>query len=350
MFKKKVLIVQEVIPEYRTAVFNKLSEFYDLTVIFSKGTAPKNIIFKVKKIPTISFFGKLFVHRTNLLSVFRRFDVVILMLDFSFLFSRLATVVNRKYKLLFWGIGVSAAYNSRYDSNINMRLTFKKYINKADGCIFYSDYPKTKYIEMGINSNKLFVAPNTVEVLYSKAQPEKKDILLFIGSLYRQKRVDLLINSYYKARLKNINIPKLIIIGDGEEMDNLKKLVTSYDIEEYISFVGQINDEKQLSKYFSRSLACISPDQAGLSVLKSMGYGVPFITNKNAITGGEIFNIVNNENGLLFDSFSELTEILIDITNNTSKYIQMGDKAFNYYKNSRTVDHMVTGFISAIDS
>jgi len=93
----------------------------------------------------------------------------------------------------------------------------------------------------------------------------------------------------------------------------------------------------------------ISPDQAGLTVLQSFGYGVPFVTHKDAITGGERLNIVNGENGILFDSFDEITDIIKDCSQNPEKYIEMGKNAKKYYNENRTINHMVSGFIDAID-
>jgi len=113
--------------------------------------------------------------------------------------------------------------------------------------------------------------------------------------------------------------------------------------------VGPVYSQEELSKYFSKSLGCFSIDQAGLSVLQSMGRGVPFITFKNAITGGEIFNIKHEVNGLLLDGVSEIKSVILDMNENPDRYLQMGIKAREYYVENRTVKHMVQGFIDAID-
>ena len=112
--------------------------------------------------------------------------------------------------------------------------------------------------------------------------------------------------------------------------------------------VGAIYDFKKLEPYFRQSFACISPGQAGLTVLTSMGYGTPFITKVGAITGGEIFNIKNNENGIIYDQENDLTNIIIDIHKNRQKYITMGINARKFYMTNRRPDQMVVGLTEAI--
>ena len=61
----------------------------------------------------------------------------------------------------------------------------------------------------------MFVAPNTVSVLEEKN--EIKDSLLFIGTLYFQKGILILLNSYKKAWIENNDILPLNIIGSGPD-------------------------------------------------------------------------------------------------------------------------------------
>ena len=80
---------------------------------------------------------------------------------------------------------------------------------------------------------------------------------------------------------KDINF---IIIGQGPEEAKLKT-VKRLRLEDRILFLGKINDAKKLKMYYEESIFSISYGQAGLSVLQALGFGVPFITKKNAISG-----------------------------------------------------------------
>ena len=79
-----------------------------------------------------------------------------------------------------------------------------------------------------------------------------------------------------------------------------------------------------------------------------MGYGVPFVSSKNAITGGELFNVHNGIDGVVMESEDELAAVVKDISENPDKYITMGKKAKEFYDNYRTPKHMAQGLWDAI--
>lgn len=99
--------------------------------------------------------------------------------------------------------------------------------------------------------------------------------------------------------------------------------------------------------YFFRSILCISPKQAGLSVLKSMGYGVPFVTRKDAITGGEINNIMDGVNGIFYHSLNELADVIIDVRCHPENFKRMSENARTYYLQNASIEKMAHGFIDA---
>jgi len=350
--KKKVLIIYNHLIHYRIPITKLLAEKCDLTVVYSLGSDPKEEFnFKVIKLPVIKF-NRFVIHKTNLYKICQNFDVVIAYGDIAWLkLSGLAFRKKRRFKLLFWTIGVSASYDKKFDAVSRWDSVRDLFYKKADGLIFYTDYPIQKYISRGYKENKLFVAPNTVEVFQGeKAKMNNKDIILFIGTLYMQKGILSLLENYKFAYDINQNIFPLIIIGGGPEFEEINSWITNNQLHEKVYLKGPIYDVNVKAEYFQRSLACISPFQAGLTVLESMGYGVPFITMFDAITGGERLNIVNNINGILMQKSDELRDILLDISNNEDKYIIMGANALKKYNSSRTPMHMANGLFEAINN
>ncbi len=341
---KKVLLLQGMIPDYRVPIFNELAKRVELTVVYSNGKAPEQAHFECLYIPIKTVHYR--IHTKNIYLLAQKYDVVICMDDRSYLYYRFLHCLPRKYKIIYWGIGVSAGYGERFDqdqSGIRKRCAIMK---KTDAMLFYSDYPVKKYSKLGIPNEKLFVANNTVYV--QPIEPQKKDLILFVGSLYKQKKIDVLLDSYLQAYQKMPQIFDMVIVGDGDERERLEEWIKQNGLEGKIHLTGAIFNEGILAEYFARAIICVSPDQAGLSVLKSMGYGVPYVTHKNAITGGEIFNITHGENGVLLNTFEELPILLQDCVQSPKKYLLLGQKAKEHYEKNRTVAQMVDGFIDAI--
>lgn len=355
--KPKVLIIQEYIPHYRVPIFNLLSEQVNLSLIYSEGAKPAGAKFDVQYIPkkeiSVSILGKTVRRYYSTKSYYRiakNYDVVICIAKFDWLDIFLLQHLPHKYKLLYWGIGVAATYEMHYDSNPQVAEMISKHIKSSDGMIFYSDYPLQKYMDMGIDKSKLFVANNTVEVIKTTYSSARRNKILFVGTLYKAKKLEVLIDAYHNAYLKNNNIPDLVLVGDGRERTFYEKMVEDYRLNHKITFAGQIIDERILCEYFSQAIMCVSPNQAGLSVLKSMGYGVPYVTHEDAITGGEIFNIHNHVDGVLLSDFSELESIILEGGYNPEKFHRMGRAAYDYYYDNRRPQDMVNGFVSAINS
>lgn len=352
---RKVLIIQRILSHYNVPLYLELSKKFEITLAYSEKDEDKANCVNSEKINYPS--GKEWKYMSkeeyeknieDLVRKCREYDAIILPMEPH---KKILCVIEelRKYtKVLLWGIGVTASYNTRYDSEEYKAPSFESMIAMADASVFYMNYPKEKYLQRGIPEQKMFVAPNTVEVLNIELEMQKKEFLLFVGTLLKQKRVDLLLNVYRQAYEENNEIPVLKIIGEGEEFESLSLWIKKNNLSHKIEMIGSIYNEEELRNYFAGALATISADQAGLSVLKSMGYGVPFITYANAITGGELLNIQNGINGVLFERIDDLKAIILDITEKPEKYKQMGKNAYQYYYSCRTIKDCAQGFEDAL--
>lgn len=277
------------------------------------------------------------------------YDVVVMMFyvqNLSFIRRALSNSFTTKY--IFWGIGVRASQKHEFDSPTFINHFRYFLASKADAMIFYTDYARNKYISKSLPSEKLFVMPNTVFVRDMDLSAYEKKHLLFVGTLNKSKKIFELLDCYDQAKAKNPNLPKLEIVGGGVDHEGVKEWVAEKGYSDQIMVHGPIYDEETLSELFVGALACISPGQAGLSVLKSFGYGVPFITTKNAVTGGERLNIDDGKNGLLYGDSADLEGIILDIAVNREKYIEMGSNARSFYMQERSPENMAKGFIDAV--
>lgn len=346
---KKVLILYNRLWHYRIPIFQIVGMKYDLTVAFVDGPDVPSLNFHTMKLDVYKL-GNFVYHQIDLFGLCQNYDVIINGFDLHYIKQQsLLLHKNRRFKIINYGINVRAAYNHQYGKATYVDLIRFYLAKKADALLFYSTEPFNRYINAGFNKERLFAANNTVLVLPIELNSSDRDSILFVGTLYREKGIDVLLNSYKKLLKDFNNPPQLVIVGGGPGLADVKKWIKENRLDTFIIAKGPIYDETELMELHKKAIVSVSPNQAGLSVLKSFGYGVPFITSENAITGGEIFNIDNGKTGYLYKTDSEFLDILKRVFIEKAHFIEMGKNAFQYYYKHRKIEDMAQGFIDAID-
>ncbi len=354
--KIKVLQLKNSIQHYSLPALNIVAEHCDFTVLyFDKERTKPEVLeqcrFKTIYVPAKKVW-KFIIHQENIHKICKGYDVVISLGTLQYLSYITLAFRRRKYKLIQYGIGEPASYHRHYGEASKLYYALSHAVEKrSDALLFYSPQGVVLHEQRGYTQTKMFVANNTTEVLKRPVVPESKESLLFIGMLYPQKGLQILLDAYKLAYDKNRDIIHLNIVGGGKPLPEVKEWVETNKMSNIIHVLGPIYDNEKKADIFQHSIACISPKQAGLSVLESMGYGVPFITDANAITGGEAFNIKDGDNGLRVVNLDveKMRDIILDITANRQKFIEMGDKAYEHYWTSCKPSDMAQGQLDAIE-
>lgn len=343
---KIAFILDHKLMHYRVPLFDFLSmRGFDIAVIHSgpeiRNTSFQQIIVSEYKIGPF-FFKKL--------PSLRIYDVVVQMQNIRYINTWLLSLnITRRRGLVDWTIGSSSKNGLKKGiSTLDRCRNFLS--NFSDSIILYSDFSKFKYSLK--NQNKIFIANNTI---YNKASENlssfDKDGFLFIGSLNRRKGIEKLMESFneYIASVKDPTIKFLYIIGKGEMSEFIKNYVNENNLSENVKILGEINDPEMKKEYFRKSIFNISPNQAGLSVLESFSFGVPFITHINAISGGEHLNIQDGYTGYLLENKGDLLERMKFTNDNIEEIKIMGSNAYDYYLEKREFKLMVQTFVEAIE-
>jgi alpha-1,3-mannosyltransferase len=135
-------------------------------------------------------------------------------------------------------------------------------------------------------SSGIAVVPITIDVPeFSRvARRPRKNTLLFVGRVSKNKRVDNLIRTIYYVK-KSLPDVKLYIIGKDWEglVRGLKKLAHENGLDKNVVFVGPVS-RKGLLKYLGESkLYVFASEYEGgsvISVLEAMAAGCPVVVNK----------------------------------------------------------------------
>lgn len=155
----------------------------------------------------------------------------------------------------------------------------------------------SKYVQNWVQLNykrKSTVIYPPVNLSAFPLQTKKQDFYVIAGRMATIKRFDLVIEAF------NENGKKLIVIGDGNELNRLKSLASSSNIE----FLGFQNVEV-LSKYLQKARAFIQMgvEGFGIAAIEAQSCGTPVICYKK---GGVTETVIENKTGLFFDEQSAL--------------------------------------------
>lgn len=348
--KPKVLILQNEISNYNVSTYNEIAKEVSLTLgYYDKDKSTGDCLFAkhhfgIKKIGP-------FIFVKGARQYCRQFDVVCTMPNIRIPSYSILPFLRHRYCLISWGIGFRCSYKHPYLTDRKhgfLDNVYKLILERCDANVFYMEQSKDFWRNTTLRMDNVFVAPNTTDVARVPYLPEIKKDFLFVGTLYKGKGLDILLEAFKQFKNDYDSEISLTIVGSGELEEELKTYTKMNSLDESVIFTGPIYDEPQLAKFFQKSLLCFSPTQAGLSVPKSMGYGVPFVTRKDAITGGEIHHITNGVNGVIYSEDSDLKKIMADALSNREKYVTMGSKAKEYYDRYATIKDKAKGVLDAI--
>ena len=199
------------------------------------------------------------------------------------------------------------------------KIMYKAIWLSSDLIITVSKAVKDKYLEINrdnIFSNKMLVLHNGVDfnnsmnlekdqrnILLKHHVNQEDKILLFVGRLISERRIDKVIENFPILTRKIPNV-KFLIVGGGPELSNLKNQVKRLKLEKFIQFLGVLTGEDLKFIYSISDLFIIPivfPEPFSTVVLESMSRGCPVITF-NLGGMGEI--ISDKRDGILIEPFN----------------------------------------------
>ena len=181
----------------------------------------------------------------------------------------------------------------------------KIYTDKISYIITPSEFYRTKFIEDGVNPNKIQVIHNSIEMNDYNVKTEDDGYALYFGRLSKEKGILNLINAFVKT-----NGGKLYIAGEGPEKETIENIVKKNKLEDRVKLLGFLNKE-QMTEYTRKCKFVVVPsiwyENCPYSILETLAIGKPVIGAK---IGGIPELISHEENGYVYETQSELTEYM----------------------------------------
>jgi glycosyltransferase involved in cell wall biosynthesis len=289
-------------------------------------------------LPKIRILGRLFYaifEIITLLSLLKRENIEVIHShslipdDFAAMFVR-----NRKV--------IITEHSSRFLRSVETRKKTRLYrllLNHADRITGPSQELVDAFITIGVNKEKTSFIPNGVDIhefnplikgkeIKSKYNIKSNErVILCPRRLVPKNGVSYLIMALPNiiTRFRNI---KCLIVGDGTELNNLKKASSRLNIEEKVIFTHRIPNY-EMPKYYAASDIVVLPslkEATSIAGLEAMASGKPLVGTD---VGGIPYIIEPNKTGILVPSrdSQRISNAVIELLNDDQKRISMGINA-----------------------
>lgn len=157
-------------------------------------------------------------------------------------------------------------------------------------------------------------------------------ILVYVAEFSKRKNQKFLLDSINKLVNDDLKNIKLLLLGDGQFLNELKIYSDNLDISENVIFTGYTRNTKD---YYHIADVCVSSSRSeGLpfNIMEAMSIGLPIVASK---VKGHTDLIVPKENGFLFeyDNIDEFCNYIKIIYNDKNLQHNMSNKSRQISKN-----------------
>lgn len=151
---------------------------------------------------------------------------------------------------------------------------------KWDHIISVSDFTAKKISKCSKYKNKIKVVPNGIDLNHyiTKSKKYETPTIITVSRLTKFKRVKDIIYATYLIK-KDIPNIKLIIIGKGDEINNLRDLTNRLKIKDNVEFAGFVDEEKLKILLNKSHVFCSASvlEGFGIVILEAMASGLPYV-------------------------------------------------------------------------
>lgn len=198
----------------------------------------------------------------------------------------------------------------------------KIYSEKIDYIITPSEFYRDKFIEDGINKNKIEAIHNSIEMNDYNVKTKDEGYALYFGRLSKEKGILNLINAF-----KECNKGLLYIAGEGPERETIEEIIKKNKLDDRVKLLGFLNKE-QMTEVTRKCKFVVVPsiwyENCPYSVLETLAIGKPVI---GANIGGIPELVKDKENGFIYTTTEELTVCMNKLFENDKLVKQFSKKS-----------------------
>ncbi len=231
----------------------------------------------------------------------------------------------------------------KFNSIANMltKVVIKQY-NRCDECwavneqianIYYKEYHYKELPKVMNNATDMKPVDDikkAKELINSKynINPNEK-VFLFVGRINNLKNVFFIANTLKILKEKCNFKFKMLFVGNGQDEEELKKIIKNNNMENDIIMCGKMTDRNILADYYARADLFLFPslyDSSSIVQIEAASQKTPTVFIEGAVTASAI---ENNVNGFISANNEEsFANKIIEIMNNTDLYDKVCENAF----------------------
>jgi len=213
------------------------------------------------------------------------------------------------------------------------KILSAKTLNKSSKILVANNETKEIVNEFyDVSPEKIEIMPNGIDTkIFHTSVVKKSKMILFSGVMYNHRGIDVLLNAAPTV-IKKIPEVKFVLLGDGPELDNLKKIAENLKIEKNIEFKGWIKRDEVMNYLADASIAIgplrsttVTKNALPIKVLEYMASSLPILSQKDTLANDVL---VDDENGYSVTDPEDLATKIIHILENNEKRIKMGTKSY----------------------
>ena len=203
---------------------------------------------------------------------------------------------------------------------LSIRILSEKWCDGVNGLIVPTLKTKKALEGYGVY-NKMFVVPTGLDLEEFQRENDSEPlfldesfVLVFVGRIAEEKSVDFLIDAMELLKRKNRDV-SLAVIGDGPDLEKIKKLAEKAELDDSIKFAGKI-EHSEVARYYSmadRFVSASLTETQGLTFIEAMAAGLPVLA-RDKVALNDV--LIDGYNGYYFQSVTDLvekTEMLMDM-------------------------------------
>jgi 1,2-diacylglycerol 3-alpha-glucosyltransferase len=192
----------------------------------------------------------------------------------------------------------------------------------------YGVYKDIFIVPTGISLNKFqknITLEEKKDIISNIGISEEDKIITYVGRVAKEKNIDEII-ILFKEVINEIANAKLLIVGAGPELSNLKDLVKKEGLENNVYFTGMIKPE-EVYKYYKISEVFVTASNSetqGLTYIEALSSGCPIVCKWDQCIEGII---EQGKNGFAYKKQWEFSHYIIEILKNNGLRGNMSNEA-----------------------